>query len=297
MHLEQVIGGHHGGLISCLTCTAALLLCHPWLLLLASVALTVAIGLLAIGWARCPETGCGVDAAKQSLTGVQLGQAVVAVLAVLVVGGEYSTGMMRTTLLAVPSRGTVLLAKATIVVGVVLAAGTVAVLGCVLAGRLILPGHGFTAVHGYPPLSLMDGAMLRAAGGSVLYLGLIGLLALGVATAIRDSAASVGVVLGLLYLWPIIAHMVTSVRWQRHLEQAGPSTAGLSIQATRLAEVRNERRPNSQYASLKQCRHEVASAERLMRMEGIPWLSTTTKSIEEISTKVLEEVGLNRRAY
>ena len=202
------------------------------LLLLASVALTVAIGLLAIGWARCPETGCGVDAAKQSLTGVQLGQAVVAVLAVLVVGGEYSTGMMRTTLLAVPSRGTVLLAKATIVVGVVLAAGTVAVLGCVLAGRLILPGHGFTAVHGYPPLSLMDGAMLRAAGGSVLYLGLIGLLALGVATAIRDSAASVGVVLGLLYLWPIIAHMVTSVRWQRHLEQAGPSTAGLSIQAT-----------------------------------------------------------------
>ena len=72
---------------------------------------------------------------------------------------------------------------------------------------------------------------------------------------------------------------------------------GLSIQPGRLAEVRNERRPNSEYASLKQCRHEVAAAERLMRMESIPWLSTTTKSIEEISTKVLEEVGLNRRAY
>lgn len=72
---------------------------------------------------------------------------------------------------------------------------------------------------------------------------------------------------------------------------------GLSIQPNRLAEVRNERRPNSQYASLKQCRNEIADAERLMRMENIPWLSTTTKSIEEISTKVLEEVGLNRRAY
>lgn len=72
---------------------------------------------------------------------------------------------------------------------------------------------------------------------------------------------------------------------------------GLSIQASRLAEVRNERRPNSQYASLKQCREEIAAAERLMRMEGIPWLSTTTKSIEEISTKVLQEVGLDRRAY
>ncbi len=72
---------------------------------------------------------------------------------------------------------------------------------------------------------------------------------------------------------------------------------GLSIQPSRLAEVRNERRPNSEYASLKQCRHEVAAAERLMRMENIPWLSTTTKSIEEISTKVMTEIGLERRQY
>ncbi|NYT36695.1 kinase/pyrophosphorylase [Allopusillimonas soli] len=72
---------------------------------------------------------------------------------------------------------------------------------------------------------------------------------------------------------------------------------GLSIQPERLAEVRNERRPNSEYASLKQCRFEVAEAERLMRMKNIPCVSTTTKSIEEISTKVLEEVGLNRRIY
>jgi len=72
---------------------------------------------------------------------------------------------------------------------------------------------------------------------------------------------------------------------------------GLSIQPARLAEVRFERRPNSQYASLKQCLYEVAEAERLMRMERIPWLSTTTKSIEEISTKVLEDIGLNRRMF
>jgi len=72
---------------------------------------------------------------------------------------------------------------------------------------------------------------------------------------------------------------------------------GLSIQPARLAEVRHERRPNSQYASLKQCLFEVAEAERLMRIESIPWLSTTTKSIEEISSKVLEEIGLNRRMF
>jgi regulator of PEP synthase PpsR (kinase-PPPase family) len=72
---------------------------------------------------------------------------------------------------------------------------------------------------------------------------------------------------------------------------------GLTIQPDRLAEVRNERRPKSQYASLEQCRYEVAEAERLMRREGIDWLSTTTKSIEEISTTVLQEVGMDRGAY
>lgn len=70
---------------------------------------------------------------------------------------------------------------------------------------------------------------------------------------------------------------------------------GLSIDPDRLSEVRNERRPDSVYASLKQCRYEVSEAERLMRMESIPWLSSTTKSIEEIATKVLDEIGLDRR--
>lgn len=72
---------------------------------------------------------------------------------------------------------------------------------------------------------------------------------------------------------------------------------GLSIHPDRLSEVRNERRPNSTYASLKQCINEVSEAERLMRLEGIPWLSTTTRSIEEISTKILDEVGLNKRIF
>ena len=82
-------------------------------------------------------------------------------------------------------------------------------LGSLLAGRLILPGHGFTAAHGFPPLSLGDGPVLRAAAGSVLYLALIALLSLGIATAVRDSAAAIGVVLGLLYLFPIVAAVVT----------------------------------------------------------------------------------------
>ncbi len=111
------------------------------------------------------------------------------------------------------------------------AAGTVAVLASVLAGRLILPGHGFTPAHGNPLPSLGDGPVLRAAG-SVLYLALIALLSLGAATAVRDSATAIGVVLGLLYLFPIIAAVVTDPHWQRHLLQIGPMSAGLAIQAT-----------------------------------------------------------------
>ena len=72
---------------------------------------------------------------------------------------------------------------------------------------------------------------------------------------------------------------------------------GLSIAPERLSEVRNERRPNSRYASLDNCRYEVDAAERMMRREGIRWLSSTTKSIEEIATTIMQEVRLDRRSY
>ncbi len=62
---------------------------------------------------------------------------------------------------------------------------------------------------------------------------------------------------------------------------------GLTIAPERLAEVRNERRPGSRYASLETCRTEVNQAEAMMRRENIPWLSSTTKSIEEIATTVM----------
>jgi regulator of PEP synthase PpsR (kinase-PPPase family) len=67
---------------------------------------------------------------------------------------------------------------------------------------------------------------------------------------------------------------------------------GLSIAPERLSEVRFERRPNSLYAALENCRAEVASAETMMRREGVRWLSTTTKSIEEIATTILQELEL-----
>lgn len=72
---------------------------------------------------------------------------------------------------------------------------------------------------------------------------------------------------------------------------------GLSITPERLSEIRNERRPNSNYASLDNCKHEVRSAEFMMRREGVEWLSTTSKSIEEISTTIMQHLNLGSPIY
>ncbi len=72
---------------------------------------------------------------------------------------------------------------------------------------------------------------------------------------------------------------------------------GLTINPDRLSEIRNERRPNSRYASLENCRAEVNEAEAMMRRAGIRWLSTTHKSIEEIATTILQEIRPERLIY
>ena len=72
---------------------------------------------------------------------------------------------------------------------------------------------------------------------------------------------------------------------------------GLSITPERLSEIRNERRAGSKYAAIENCRYEVNEAEKMMKREGIRWLSSTTKSIEEISTTILQEIKPNRREY
>src|SRR5215217_6315037 len=76
-----------------------------------------------------------------------------------------------------------------------------------------------------------------------------------------------------------------------------PKIFGLTITPERLTEIRNERRAGSKYASIENCRYEVNEAESMMKREGIRWLSSTTKSIEEISTTILQEIKPNRRDY
>lgn len=72
---------------------------------------------------------------------------------------------------------------------------------------------------------------------------------------------------------------------------------GLTIDPQRLSQIRNERRPGSKYASLENCRFEVNQAEAMMRREGIDWLSSTHKSIEEIATTILRDIRPDRLVY
>lgn len=190
-------------------------------LALAVVVTTAGVSLLAS--AACSGSACAVDPAKVSLTGVAVGQAVVAILGVLAVGNEYSSGTMRLTLVAVPRRTHVLAAKAVVVAAIVGAAAVPSTLLSLWAGHSLLDD----------PPDLTSGGVLRAAVGSVLYLMLIAVLSLGLTTMTRNSATAIGTVLALLYVLPILATAVQDRDLEKHLKQVGPMSAGLAVQATR----------------------------------------------------------------
>ena len=97
--------------------------------------------------------------------------------------------------------------------------------------------------------------------------------------------------------YPLIPEDLEANRLPPSLLPLKSKVFGLSITAERLHQIRSERRPDSTYASIANCRQEIAAAEKLMRQAGIPFLDSTTKSIEEIATHVLHEAHLVRRVY
>jgi ABC-2 type transport system permease protein len=198
-----------------------------WWSLAGLIGLTAGLGAIAmISLSGHCLPDCDRDTPRLSLTGVLLGQSAVVVLAVLTISAEYETMMIRGTLAASPRRGLVLAAKAATVTAAVLGAGLLSVLGSLLVGRALVGRE-------YPPISLADGPTLRAYLGTVLYLGLVALLSLGVATLVRHTAGGISVMLSLLYVAPIVSQLVSDPVWRMRLEQYGPMSAGLSIQATR----------------------------------------------------------------
>jgi len=95
--------------------------------------------------------------------------------------------------------------------------------------------------------------------------------------------------------YPLTEEDMADLKVPASLQQHRHKLFGLTIDPDRLAAIRNERRANSRYASLKQCYHEIDEVEMLYQREQIPFLSTTDRSIEEISTRIMAETGLQRR--
>jgi [pyruvate, water dikinase]-phosphate phosphotransferase / [pyruvate, water dikinase] kinase len=94
--------------------------------------------------------------------------------------------------------------------------------------------------------------------------------------------------------YPITEEDMDSEDLPKHLKPFKNKLFGLSTEPKRLAHIREERRPGSRYASMEQCRYEVKAAEQMFEQFHVPYLNTTTMSIEEISTKIVEVAGLKR---
>jgi ABC-2 type transport system permease protein len=178
-----------------------------------------------------PPGDSGDDTMMLSLAGVLFGQFAVVALAVVAITSEHATGTIRATFAANPRRHAVLASKAAIVAGTVLLVGLIASLFAFLVAQPILHGNGFVSANGYDPLSLGDGAALRAVGGSALYLALLALLSLGVGAILRHTAAAVTTVLALMFV-PLLVSGLLPESAQDTIQRIAPMTAGICVQTT-----------------------------------------------------------------
>ncbi len=97
--------------------------------------------------------------------------------------------------------------------------------------------------------------------------------------------------------YPLIPEDFSHMQLPTPLRSLRGKLHGLTIRPERLQQIRTERRPGSQYATLANCEYEVREAEALMRQEGIPYLDATSKSVEELATTILHDAKLVRRIY
>jgi ABC-2 type transport system permease protein len=153
-------------------------------------------------------------------TGLGLGQLAICVLGVLVITSEYSSGTIRASLLAVPKRIPMLVAKGVVFSVLVFVIGEVVVFGSFYIGAAI--------VHSHFPVSLSQPGVTRAVIGSGLYLTVLGLFALAIGSLIRHTAGAVTTVIGLvLVIFNLTALLPYS--WGAHIHAYMPTVAGLLI--------------------------------------------------------------------
>lgn len=190
--------------------------------------LTIGFGLLLAATVNQPHPGgIPVDSQKQLVVqvatlGVNFTQLVVAVLGVLVISGEYTTGMIRSTFAAVPTRLPALFAKLLVTVVVTFVVGLVAIAVTAIVTAPILSGKGVD-VH------LFDSDVMLALLGGAGYLALIAALAFSIGAILRNSAGGIASALGLILVVPPILSIisaVTNATWVRNVGAFLPSSAG-----------------------------------------------------------------------
>ena len=174
---------------------------------------------------REPASMSAFDPTAISLTGVQLAQLAIGVLGVLLITGEYSTGMIRSSLTAVPGRLPVLWGKAIVYALTTLTLCLPATFGAFLVGQSILSAEHLDTTLGQP-------GVVRAVLGSALYLTAVGLLGLGLGALLRNTAAAISSLFGLLFALQIIVGFLPEA-WSDVVYKYLPTPAGTAVTSAR----------------------------------------------------------------
>lgn len=161
------------------------------------------------------------DPTSVSLSGLFFAQLALGVVGVLALSAEYSTGMIRATLSAVPQRGSVLAAKAVVVAVTTLVVGLVCSFAAFWVGQAILATKALDT-------SLGNGEVLRAVIGGGLYLSVISLFALGLGAIIRHSAGAITALVAIVFVLPPVTFALPDA-WQRNFARYLPANAGSAI--------------------------------------------------------------------
>jgi ABC-2 type transport system permease protein len=192
--------------------------------LAASIAMTVGLGLLfavftVARWS--PATRAGFNPVSLSLQGTFLSQLAIGVLGILLITGEYSTGMIRATMSAVPRRLPVLWAKLGVFGVVATGASMAAALVAFLGAQAILASKHAGA-------SLADPGVLRVVLGAGLYLTVVGLLGMALGFIIRNTAGAITTLFGILLILPVLGEVLPA-DWASHVTPYLPSNAGQAV--------------------------------------------------------------------
>jgi len=195
-----------------------------WALLAAvvfNVAIAAVLGILLPGHTSA-HTQATIDSTRVSLGGLHLSQVVVGLLGVLVISSEYGTGMIRSTLSAVPQRRQMLAAKTAVFTAAALVTGIASCFAAYFAFEVFLPSGSSMRT------TLSDPGVLRAVTGAGLYLTVLGLFGLGLGAVIRSSAGAIATLLGVLFVPSILVSLLPQ-SWQDTVGAYLPMNAGESV--------------------------------------------------------------------